>query len=135
MEISAATNLYSSTANTDITASSDRSTLDMNDFFNLLAAQLQNQSMFDSVDNSQFISQMTQFSSLSQMQELNSVINANYAVSLIGKTVDVKQSDPNGETRLVTGTVDRVSMQNGVANLVIADENYPVDSVLEVRNG
>ena len=70
--------------------------LTISDFFKLMAAQLQNQSMYDTVDNAEFMSQMVQFSTLSQMEELSNAFQSNLAVSMIGKTVNVSMEDARG---------------------------------------
>ena len=94
MAISAVSNSTSGT--TQATAQSDASSLDMNDFFVLMAAQLQNQSMYDPVDNSEFIAQMAQFSTLTQMEALTRSFASNYSVSLIGEN---GQCADNGRQR------------------------------------
>ena len=64
--------------------------LSINDFFKLIAAQLQNQTMFDTVDSTQFIAQLAQFTTLSQIGEMKSAIS-NLAVELLGKPVCVSE--------------------------------------------
>jgi flagellar basal-body rod modification protein FlgD len=75
------------------------SDLDINDFFKLISAQMQNQSMFDTVDNAQFMSQMVQFSTLSQINEMTKAFQSNMAVSMIGKQVSVSATDADGTKR------------------------------------
>ena len=106
--------------------------LGINDFFKLMAAQLENQSMFDTVDNTQFIAQMAQFSTLTQISELNNTVKANTAVSLIGKTVSVRSIDDNGQENFKIGTVEQVSYNGGVPYLCVDGGFYLLTDILDV---
>ena len=76
---------------------SDASSLGQDDFLTLMMEQLQNQDPFNPTDNTQFISQMAQLTSVSGISEMNSnlaaLTNSMYssqmldASSLIGKDV------------------------------------------------
>ena len=93
------TNNQTSTSNTSSTSAIN--TLDKNSFMKLLIAQMQNQDPMSPMDGTQFAAQLAQFSSLEQLQNLNTSmttsINANYALTqsinntlsstLIGKNV------------------------------------------------
>ena len=106
--------------------------LGINDFFKLMAAQLENQSMFDTVDNTQFIAQMAQFSTLTQISELNNTVKVNTAVSLIGKTVSVNSVDEDGKSKIKVGTVEQVSYNSGVPYLFVDGGFYLLTDVLDV---
>lgn len=130
-----ATNLstMTATANT-VTTENDSSILSMNDFFELLVAQLQNQNMLDPIDNTEFIAQMAQFSTLSQMQEMSSVCQMSYAVSLLGKNVMVSSTDENGVTVLSSGIVDNVIYQSNVPYIQIDGVSYLTSDVLSIAD-
>ena len=88
--------------------------LGKDDFLKLLITQLSNQDPTSPMDNTQFIAQMAQFSSLEQMTnmnqefgKLNNMLVSSQAVGTIGKTVDV---DVGGVK--TTGTVDAVTYGN-----------------------
>jgi flagellar basal-body rod modification protein FlgD len=76
--------------------------LDKDDFLNLLITQLQNQDPLNPTDSFEFTAQLTQFSSLEQLSNVNdnlndlknfqASINNSQAVSLIGKTVTANGS-------------------------------------------
>ena len=85
--------------------------LGKDDFLKLLITQLSNQDPTSPMENTEFIAQMAQFSSLEQMtnmnetfQKMSGLLSSNQAVSTIGKTVEL---DLNGVT--TTGVVDAVS--------------------------
>jgi flagellar basal-body rod modification protein FlgD len=115
-----------------VTGTTSGASLSINDFFKLIAAQLQNQSMFDSVDNTQFISQLAQFTTLSQINELTSAMNSNLAVSMLGKPVCVTATDELGQTRYVTGEVEQISYQSGVPYLYVNGGYYKLSEVTDV---
>lgn len=85
--------------------------LGKDDFLKLLITQLSNQDPTDPMDNTQFIAQMAQFSSLEQMtnmnsnfETMNSILTTNSAINTLGKTVDIVFGD-----MMTTGVVDAVS--------------------------
>ena len=91
-----------STSNTKATSSSSKesngfASLDAEDFFSLLIQKMQNQDPLEPMDDSEFISQITQFTTLEQMRGITSAVelmaaaqasstNAQ-AVDMIGKSV------------------------------------------------
>ncbi|HBL83415.1 MAG: hypothetical protein A2Y17_04360 [Clostridiales bacterium GWF2_38_85] len=109
--------------------------LGIDDFFKLMAAQLQNQSMFDSVDNTQFLAQMAQFSSLSQISELNNTIQANMAISLIGKAVSVSTIDSAGIETIEVGKVEQISFNGGVPYVYVNGGFYQLSDIMDIANG
>jgi flagellar basal-body rod modification protein FlgD len=97
-DVSSVSGLYGSTQ--DILRDPTR-TLGKDDFLRLLTVQLQNQDPMSPVQNEDFIAQLAQFSSLEQLENINSrlqdgidldliltqVLNNTAAAGLIGKTV------------------------------------------------
>ena len=85
--------------------------LGKDDFLKLLVTQLSNQDPTSPMENTEFISQMAQFSSLEQMTnmngeftKLNSMLTSSNAVGTIGKTVDINLGDTQ-----TSGVVDAIS--------------------------
>ncbi len=92
------TTAVSSAATAQATAAAtSTNTLGKDDFLKLLTAQLQNQDPLQPVDNTAFVAQLAQFSSLEQMQNVSTKLDALAqamttssnlgAASLVGKTV------------------------------------------------
>ena len=101
------------------------------EFLNILVAQLANQDPLDPVSDTEFISQLAQFSALEQMQSLNTAFAASQARSLIGKYVLIDDEGGQGENAFY-GRVDGVIRQNGIDYLLIEDLLYDLDSVVGV---
>lgn len=102
-------------------------------FLSILVSQLQNQDPLSPMEDTDFIAQMAQFSSLEQMQALNSSFTASQATGMIGQYVYAETvNEETGEKIPVFGKVDGVSMVNGETCLHIGDSNVPVDEVMEV---
>lgn len=120
------------TDNKNVNAGANGSLLDINDFFKLISAQLQNQSMFNPADDTQFMSQMAQFTTLQQIRDLSNVFQSTYAVSLIGKNVRVNGVDDSGVMRQTTGIVDKIDFQAGKAGLYVNGDYYQVSNIVEV---
>ncbi|MBR5646046.1 MAG: flagellar hook assembly protein FlgD [Treponema sp.] len=81
--------------------------LGKDDFLKLLIEQLKNQDPTSPMENTEFISQMAQFSSLEQMTNMSSAfarmasfINSSEAMNTLGKTVEINVGDTT-----VTGEV------------------------------
>jgi flagellar basal-body rod modification protein FlgD len=75
-------------------------TLGKDDFLKLLITQLSNQDPTNPMEDTEFISQMAQFSSLEQMtnmstafEKMSNFLNSQEAASTIGKTVELNLGD------------------------------------------
>lgn len=84
--------------------------LGKDEFLTLLIAQLSHQDPTNPMDNTEFVAQMAQFSSLEQMHNMSngfekiaSVMHNNDAISTIGKTVEIEMG-----TDKITGVVEKV---------------------------
>lgn len=85
--------------------------LGKDDFLKLLLTQLSNQDPTSPMENTEFIAQMAQFSSLEQMTNMSTefaklanMLNSNEAVSLLGKNVTISTGDTS-----VNGVVEAVA--------------------------
>lgn len=94
--------------------SNDLEDVDVNQFLDLLIAELQNQDPLDPVDNSEFAQQIGQIREIAATDKLSATLNAvltgqslGTASGLIGKQVEALSAA--GET--VRGVVDRVTVQ------------------------
>ena len=110
------------------------SELGKDEFLKLLVTQLQNQDPLNPQDDTQFISQLAQFSALEQMTNMSSTMSNTSAYSLVGKEVIVQTTDSAGTYKEVRGTVDCVEMKNGKAMLVVDGNSYDLDDLVQVMD-
>jgi len=101
----------------------------------LLVTQLQYQDPLNPTDDKQFIAQMAQFSSLEQMQNLNSNSSKMLAYSLMNKVVQAEVSDEaTGDTETVTGTVDGITTEEGKTYLHVDGKDVSVDDITTITD-
>lgn len=105
-------------------------------FMTLLLAQMKNQDPLKPMEDTDFIAQLAQFNSLSQLTELNKTMKEIMAAqtltqgsALIGKTVTGLASD--GST--VTGLVSSLRLANGEVTLEVDGQDLPLESVKSVQ--
>ncbi len=140
--VSGTSNPYAQTYYT--AGSTDKNTLDITDYFQLLAAQLQNQDMTNPMDNSEMMAQLTQMAMVQSMSamteaiETSSTINTQvYAASLVGQEVTVAVTEENalGVTQPVGvkyGKVESVNFTGASPTIKLegSDEEYPLSYLL-----
>jgi flagellar basal-body rod modification protein FlgD len=112
--------------------SNSNSYLSMEDFFKLMVAQLSNQDMNNTVDNTQFINQMAQFSMIQAISDMSTASATAYSVNLIGKEVTVTENGENG-VEAVTGIVDGVNLYSGTAKVIVDGKMYSVNDIAQVK--
>lgn len=110
------------------------SELGKDEFLKLLVTQLQNQDPLNPQEDTQFISQLAQFSSLEQMTNMSATMSNSSAYGLVGKEVIVQTTDSAGTYKEVRGTVDYVEMKNGDAMLSINGQTYSLDDLVQVMD-
>ena len=89
------------------------SALDKDDFLMLLVTQMKYQDPLEPESNTEYVAQLAQFSSLEQMQNLNSTATNTSAYTLVGKQVRIIETSNTGAENEVQGMVEYVKMENG----------------------
>lgn len=132
MEIKAY-NQSSPVYNNNLNVQREDGTLNMQDFLNLLVAQMTNQDAMNPMDNTEFISQMAQFSSLQAMSDLTKISVQGQVTSLVGKNVVVADYDNKGQLIVDEGIVQRVTIFGSEAKLFVNDKEYKYSNVMEIK--
>lgn len=135
--------------NTSINTSSMTQSINMEDFLVLMVAQLQNQTMYDSVDNAEMLAQLAQYSSIQAMTEMaesmTSVVEAtnesllmnytSYAASLVGKEVTAAEADESGNLTETTGTVTGVGLFEGNPVVYVNGKTFDLGNIMIIGQG
>lgn len=121
--------------NSDGTATTNDSLSNKNQFLTLLVEELKNQDPTAPTDEKQTLSQLAQFSSLEQMQNLNQTLTASsgfgqvaQSAALIGKTVSTATVDSIG----ISGVVSSVTFLNGKSYLHVGTQDIDASTVTTV---
>lgn len=125
-----------STTTSATTTTTKRSTDYQSQFLKLLIAKLANQNPMDIEKQEDFLGQMAQFQSLSEMIKLNTNVSSltlsqqiSSATSLIGYNVSVGADNSITDT----GIVKSVKMVDGVPKVVINDKPYGLNEIIGVK--
>ncbi|MDG5852894.1 flagellar hook capping FlgD N-terminal domain-containing protein [Clostridium beijerinckii] len=86
-------------------------TMDKNSFLKILSAQLSNLDPTQNQDSSAYVSQMAQFASMEQMQNLNTTMSDSSYQQMVGRTVITNEKDNNGS--YIQGYVTQVLKESG----------------------
>lgn len=127
------TNLSSSSSTSSTSSTSSGTTMDKDAFLQLLVAQMKYQDPLEPTSNTEYVSQLAQFSSLEEMQNMSASVDLQRATSLVGQLVTVSSTDSTtGVETQVTGKVDYVTQSGSTIYLSINDSKYKLDTVSKV---
>lgn len=125
----------------------NKSILGKDDFLKLLVTQLRYQNPLQPMEDKEFISQMATFSSLEQMQNMNTTIGSladsinnqwlpqmmvREAGQMVGREVGYLNLDEAGELQILAGIVDSVIIQMGIPYLIIDGEAVSLDQITAI---
>ncbi len=101
-------------------------------FLRLLVAEMSNQDPLEPTSNSEFISQLAQFSSMQYALDSSKYAESNYAAGLVGKVASATKMKGT-ESVIKTGVVEKVHKGADNSFLVTIDgEDFPLKSVTSV---
>ena len=109
------------------------SSVDINDFLSLMVAQLQNQDFMNPVDDTQYVTQLAQFATMQQMQEMGAYTKTSYTMSLVGKNVTAAKFTVSGELQKEVGTVQKISLVDNEYAVYVNDVKFTLDQIMEVN--
>lgn len=119
--------------------STKKDIVDKNVFLKILAVELSNQDPLNAKDNTQYISQLAQFTSLEQTANLNSAITKilqsqrlTEGAMLIGRTVDFILYDGNDNSKIISDVVKSVKVEKDNVYLMTESGRYRIDDVVGV---
>lgn len=100
--------------------------LDMQSFLTLLSVQLSHQNPLEPMNDRDFFAQMAQLGTVQGLDRMQKSLDVAQASALIGKTVTAVRpmtESPSGTNDLVTGTVERLTIQNGEYIISLKEAN------------
>ncbi|MBB3109395.1 flagellar basal-body rod modification protein FlgD [Paenibacillus phyllosphaerae] len=129
---------YTSSKTTSTTATKTN-TLGKDEFLKILVTQLKNQDPMQPMQDTDFIAQMAQFSSVEQLMNMSENMgklsqNLGLASSMIGKEVAWYQSTEAG-TSVESGVVESIVVRDGIQYAVVGASNIPIDEIVSIGQG
>ena len=106
----------------------------VDDFLSLMVAQLRNQDFMNPVDDTQYVTQLAQFSTMQQMQELATYMKTNYVMSLVGKNVTAAKFSVSGELLKETGAVEKISLVNNEYAIYVNGKKFTLEQIMEINS-
>ncbi|MBR1664451.1 MAG: flagellar hook capping protein [Ruminococcus sp.] len=112
----------------------DQSQVNVQDFLNLMVTQLTNQDFMNPVDDTQYLSQLAQFSSMSAMQDLAQFSKQSFVMSYLGKDVTASVYNVGGEVETTTGKVTNVSLVGDDYKLTVNGKEFSLADIKSVSD-
>ncbi len=125
------------TSSSSTASSSSLATPSVNtaDFMKLLIAQLKNQDPLQPTDNTQFVTQLAQFSSLQTLQQIQTSLDSSMGAQLLGEAMNLLgrtvTAQPTGSTP-VTGVVSGIQLQGANVLLQVGSQTVNLSDVQKV---
>lgn len=116
-----------SAASASKNTTSSSSSLDKDAFLQLLVTQMRYQDPLEPTDNTEYMSQLAQFSQLEAINNMSSTFSTTQALGLVGQYVILNTTTASGEPKQVAGLVQYVTVSNNEALLRVNDEYYSMD--------
>lgn len=104
--------------------------VDTQTFFTLLMSEMSNQDPLEPMSNTEFVSQMAQFTALQAQQDNLKYNMTQYASTLVGKTVTLNEQDRDGN--LLSGVVSGVNISGSNVTITVDGKSYELTSVKSV---
>lgn len=101
-------------------------------FLQLLVTQMRNQNPLEPASDTEWISQLANFSSLEAMQNMSSTMTGTQAMSMVGKYVDIVSKTDSGKTTSESGYVDFVNVKDGNVQVSVGGKLYDAADVVNV---
>ena len=86
------------------------------------------------MDDTQYVTQLAQFATMQQMQELASYQKTNYAISLVGKNITAAKFGVAGNLIKETGVIQKVSLVDNSYEVTVNGKNFTLDQIMEIND-
>lgn len=116
-----------SAASSSKTTTSSNNGLDKDAFLQLLVTQMRYQDPLEPTDNTEYMSQLAQFSQLEAVNNLSTSFSTSQALGLVGQYVILNTKTESGDPKQVAGLVQYVTVSNNQALLRVNDKYYTMD--------
>ncbi len=105
------------------------------DFLSLMVAQLKNQDFMNPVDDTQYVTQLAQFSTMQQMQEMANYTKTSYVMSLVGKNVTAARMTVSGNLTKETGPVQKITLADNEFGIYVNDKKFTLEQIMQINDG
>jgi|JFJP01.1.fsa_nt_gi flagellar basal-body rod modification protein FlgD len=123
-------------SNTASAAGKTSTSLDSNQFMQILMAQLTHQNPLEPMDSNEMMNQFSQLNSLQELRDIHTAMDkvsvsnqTTYLASLIGKTIKANRSDG----KILEGVVDGVLADKDNPQIRIGTELVDLADVIEIK--
>ncbi len=108
-------------------------TADTSTFLKLLSAQLSHQDPLSPQEDTQFIAQLAQMSTLEEMQKIGSYMSSMQAYGLVGKYAYAESPDSEtGDTNYYSGIIESIVSKNGIYYATIGDYFVETGNIVQI---
>ena len=98
-----------------------------------MITQMTNQDFTNPTDDTQYLTQMAQFATMSQMTELAEFSKQNYIMSLLGKTATVSKYSIGGGVTKDTGLITSINLANGDYTVTVNGKSYSLEQIMQLH--
>lgn len=105
----------------------------VDDFLQLMIAQLKNQDFMNPVDDTQYVTQLAQFTTMQQMEEMAYNSKTTYITSLVGKNVVASKMTVSGDLDTTEGIVGKISLVDNEYLVYVGDKPYKLSEIMQVK--
>ena len=103
-----------------------KSILDKDSFLKIMVAKLSNQDPLNPTDDTEFIGQLAQITSLEQMVNMNQTTSYSHGLSLVGKTVIAKMNDGYIQGKVLSAVISGGDVTLDVEGVAVPLDNLQV---------
>lgn len=116
-------------------SSSNKTVLSIETFFTLLMAEMTNQDPLEPTSNTEFVSQLANFTALQNSSDSLYYNTVAYAASLAGKTVTVATPDGRDGLKVDTGVVTGVDISDNTnIEVIVNGKRYLLKNIMNVSD-